>query len=68
MASLVLLVSELLRIQNPDLGSVDTILYSCSLPPYVATQNLLRNEADKVLEAEEDLRDSRICVDMVVWP
>lgn len=68
MASLVLLVSELLRIQNPDLGSVETILYSCSLPAHVATKNFLRNEADKDFEAK-DLQESRICVDMVwLWP
>ncbi|KAK9193769.1 hypothetical protein WN944_004466 [Citrus x changshan-huyou] len=64
MASLVLLVSELLRIQNPDLGSVETILYSCSLPAHVATKNFLRNEADKDFEAK-DLQESRICVDMI---
>ncbi|KAJ4705700.1 hypothetical protein OWV82_022443 [Melia azedarach] len=74
MASLVLLVSELLRLQNPGSASVETLLYSCSIPPYVATQRqniLRRNEANgdvvDQVKIEEDVKESKICVDMV-WP
>ncbi|XVF24212.1 hypothetical protein REPUB_Repub13aG0108300 [Reevesia pubescens] len=69
MASLVLLLSELLRHHEPNFAFLTPLPQSCGASMSVTAKKPLRNDANKYESeiVEEDPQELRVSVDLV-WP
>lgn len=69
MASLVLLLSELVHLQDPSAAILDKLLSAAASTPTMSKPAVQKQPRDhQLVEEEEDFKDLRICIDDQVWP